>query len=197
MHFTRQILQVIAGATMIASAAWIWGTGASAEPANFWAWQEPEGDVAFAAHVHAGDCGLFNPSDVLGSGEAVPEVGGADMAYSFDLELDVAMGVLVETPHAVTIESLTSEVAAPLACGEIQGTDSAGRLVTGIRSLETGALEGIAVLEPMGDEATHVMVYLVLSGESDQPEDGGDAEDDDGDITEPDDGDGDDPEGGL
>jgi hypothetical protein len=196
VHFPHRILHIMVAAAVIVGTAWIWGTSASADPVNILSWQETEAGVAFAAHVHRGDCTLFNPADAVGSGEAVSEPGGPHTAYAFDIELDVSMSVLVETPHAITLESLSPEVAAPQACGEIVGTASDGRLVTGIWALGSDALEGIAVLESTGEKTTKVSVYLVLFGEGDQPVQE-DAEDDDGDNNEPDDDDSDDPEGGL
>ncbi|HYZ46528.1 MAG TPA: hypothetical protein VE712_02570 [Actinomycetota bacterium] len=125
--------------------------------------------VGRSAQIYSGTCADLDAvaADLgvvqEGQGAAVGAGGTDPVAQGFGTA-GVAFTSLVESPHAVAVSEDADAGGGIVACGDIAGnlTDT-GALVIALRTQDTGAVAGMAVLAPALDnpEVTSGSIFLV------------------------------------
>jgi plastocyanin len=134
------------------------------------------GDAPHPAHIHSGTCD--NLGDIVAPLSDVTEltageVFGAPTAVlvkESETDVEMPLGDILSTPHAVNIHESADAIQNYIACGDIGGRVIDGDLTIGLRELNGSGHHGVAILRG-NDDGTDVTVYLaeeVSSAETEQ-----------------------------
>lgn len=83
--------------------------------------------------------------------------------------VDVTIGELLASPHAITIHESTAETSAHVGCGNISGQMWDGELVVGLQQVNDSGNVGIAVLGEADERTTVTLYMMTVAAASDMP----------------------------
>ena len=123
----------------------------------------------YRMQILRGQCETVNPeqTQALASAELLGGTEETGWTFASETVIEVPIGDLLAQPHAIAVvaEGSAGGLGIPLACSEITGQVTGGKLVLGLISSTTGGLAGIAVLADQGEQQTVVDVYLILASD--------------------------------
>ncbi|MGH9174200.1 MAG: cupredoxin domain-containing protein, partial [Vicinamibacterales bacterium] len=121
-------------------------------------------------HIHSGTCDdlgdIVAPlhdvtyatgGEFFGSTDAVP-------IKESDTEVELSLGDILASPHAVNIHESADAIQNYIACGDIGGRVIDDELVIGLQEINGSDHSGVAVLSADDDDETDVTVYLAEEG---------------------------------
>ncbi len=126
-------------------------------------------EATIAVHLHAGTCARLAKSprydlpDLPHAGPPTEGAAEASPAMVSEGTVDLSVGALLATPHAINLHLRSAPGGMIVACGEIGGTRQGdGSLAIGLREMLGSGYVGIAYLEPdpNSDQRTHVTVLV-------------------------------------
>lgn len=137
-----------------------------------------EDDVPRPAHIHAGTCeelgdvvyplGDLNDVTIQGSpvaspiveDPASPEITQGEVVIESITEVDASLEDILAEDHAINVHESAENIDVYIACGNITGEPTDGRLQIDVNELNDSGFAGIAVLEANEDDTTTVTVTL-------------------------------------
>lgn len=103
-------------------------------------------------------------SPIAASPVASPEAGAGDVVAESTTEVAAPLDDILSAEHAINVHESAAEIQNYIACGDLTGTPTDGRLSIELQELNESGFTGEAHLADNGDGTTTVTVYLIISG---------------------------------